>query len=118
MLLEDRTSPPQDQDFEHRRLTWCKQEWLAAHRETAVSGIEQQRAAGHPGRVDRLAASQQGLYARLQLFESEGFGEVVVGPQIQPAHPLRHIAACSQQENRYGLLAGAQILQYLQPVEA
>ena len=46
-----------------------------------------------------LAPTQHGLQARHQFARLEGFGQIVVGAQLQPHHAVHHIAARGEHDN-------------------
>ncbi|MDG5975977.1 peptidase [Hydrogenophaga taeniospiralis CCUG 15921] len=90
---------------------------LAIERDAAAARVQRQRAALQHRRGLPTGAADQRTQARQQLFQVEGFGQVVVGPGVDAGHLLVPVVARGQDQHRHRAAGIAPALEHRQPVE-
>jgi len=122
-LARHRTADARQQGLQHRQLARGQRQRLAVHRRHAGGGVELEPAQAHQRHLV-AGAAQQGLDARLQFGELEGFRQIIVGAEVETLHALLGAAARGQHQHRGGraavraALAVAQAAQHLEAIEA
>jgi len=108
----------EQQGFQHSQFTRGEIHRLSIYRSPSADKIQRQRSVLDYRRRGVSSASQQRPYARFQLRQVEGFGEIVVRARVQAGDAI--ICAVSSGEDQYGRGGAAQshASQYVQPVHA
>lgn len=72
----------------------------------------------HEPAVDRLphASTGDGSDPRKELREGEGFGDVVVSPQIEASDPVVHVGASREEQDRCRHAHSAQLAQHVEAI--
>src|SRR6266851_6992082 len=118
MLLADHLPDPHEQVFEHRPLARGEVEKVRSDARPSRHGIDAEAAETQLGALYRLAATDERAHTRFQLGEREGFGDVVIGSEVEAAHAVRLGVVGGQDQNAAGVVVAAQLTQHLEPVDA
>src|SRR3989454_11569599 len=118
MLLADHLPDPHEQVFEHRPLARGEVEKVRTDARASRHRIDAQAAEAQLGALYRLASADERSYARFQLGEREGFGDVVIGSQVEAAHAIRLGVVRGKDQDAAGVVVAAQLAQHLEPVYA
>src|SRR6266481_6295910 len=118
MLLADHLPDPHEQVFEHRPLAGGEVEKVRTDARASRHRIDTQAAEAQLGALDRLAAADERAHARFQLGEREGFGDVVIGAQVEAAHAIHLGVVRGKDQDAAGVVVAAQLAQHLEPVYA
>ena len=93
-------------------------EVLPAARHAMLRGVQGEVAqAVDPVRVDMLGTPQQRPHSREQLGQVEGLGEIVVRSGIEARHPLAHLPARGQDEDRHRVTACPQATRHIESID-